>query len=243
VGGRAEFGDVDDREPGRILPRNLQSSRSGRGTARRSTRSGACSLNKLSSGCSSGAPAASISRGSVGSVWRRMGSRISAGLSDVLDAATGVADRGGARARPGRCVLCPSRPPTVPIDTASFAGDDQLDYLQEPDVFHDICGHVPLLMNPVFADYMTGLWGGRASRRRASGIWHRRLGAALLVHRRVRADCHPRGPAHLWLRDPILRRRVGLFTRRPAAKSGPFRIATGHAHHVTASTPSKRPSL
>ena len=31
---------------------------------------------------------------------------------------------------------------------------DQLDYLQEPDVFHDICGHVPLLMNPVFADYM-----------------------------------------------------------------------------------------
>ena len=31
---------------------------------------------------------------------------------------------------------------------------DQLDYLQEPDVFHDIYGHVPLLMNPVFADYM-----------------------------------------------------------------------------------------
>jgi phenylalanine-4-hydroxylase len=30
----------------------------------------------------------------------------------------------------------------------------QLDYLQEPDVFHDIYGHVPLLMNPVFADYM-----------------------------------------------------------------------------------------
>jgi phenylalanine-4-hydroxylase len=30
----------------------------------------------------------------------------------------------------------------------------QLDYLQEPDVFHDIYGHVPMLMNPVFADYM-----------------------------------------------------------------------------------------
>lgn len=30
----------------------------------------------------------------------------------------------------------------------------QMDYLQEPDVFHDIYGHVPLLMNPVFADYM-----------------------------------------------------------------------------------------
>ncbi len=31
---------------------------------------------------------------------------------------------------------------------------EQLDYLQEPDVFHDIYGHVPMLMNPVFADYM-----------------------------------------------------------------------------------------
>lgn len=31
---------------------------------------------------------------------------------------------------------------------------DQLDYIQEPDAFHDIYGHVPLLMNPVFADYM-----------------------------------------------------------------------------------------
>ena len=30
----------------------------------------------------------------------------------------------------------------------------QLDYLQEPDVFHDVFGHVPLLANPVFADYM-----------------------------------------------------------------------------------------
>ncbi|MEE8500849.1 MAG: phenylalanine 4-monooxygenase, partial [Kiloniellales bacterium] len=28
------------------------------------------------------------------------------------------------------------------------------DYLQEPDAFHDVFGHVPVLMNPVFADYM-----------------------------------------------------------------------------------------
>jgi phenylalanine-4-hydroxylase len=31
---------------------------------------------------------------------------------------------------------------------------DQLDYLQEPDCFHDLFGHVPLLINPVFADYI-----------------------------------------------------------------------------------------
>jgi len=30
----------------------------------------------------------------------------------------------------------------------------QIDYLQEPDVFHDVFGHVPLLSDPVFADYM-----------------------------------------------------------------------------------------
>ena len=31
---------------------------------------------------------------------------------------------------------------------------NQLDYLQEPDVFHDVFGHVPLLAHPAFADYM-----------------------------------------------------------------------------------------
>ena len=31
---------------------------------------------------------------------------------------------------------------------------DQLDYLQEPDVFHDVFGHVPMLADPVFGDYM-----------------------------------------------------------------------------------------
>jgi phenylalanine-4-hydroxylase len=30
----------------------------------------------------------------------------------------------------------------------------QMDYLQEPDIFHDIFGHVPMLAHPVFADYM-----------------------------------------------------------------------------------------
>ncbi len=31
---------------------------------------------------------------------------------------------------------------------------ENLDYLQEPDVFHDVFGHVPMLTDPVFADYM-----------------------------------------------------------------------------------------
>lgn len=32
--------------------------------------------------------------------------------------------------------------------------EDELDYLVEPDIFHDFFGHVPLLSNPVFAEYM-----------------------------------------------------------------------------------------
>lgn len=31
---------------------------------------------------------------------------------------------------------------------------EQIEYLEEPDVFHDVFGHVPLLAHPVFADYM-----------------------------------------------------------------------------------------
>ncbi len=45
-------------------------------------------------------------------------------------------------------------------------GRDQMDYLQEPDIFHDVFGHVPLLTQPVFADYMQayGQGGLRALR-------------------------------------------------------------------------------
>lgn len=37
---------------------------------------------------------------------------------------------------------------------------EQLDYLQEPDVFHDVFGHVPMLADPVFADYMVAYGKG-----------------------------------------------------------------------------------
>ena len=43
---------------------------------------------------------------------------------------------------------------------------DQLDYLEEPDVFHDVFGHVPMLTNPTFADYMQAYGeGGRRAMR------------------------------------------------------------------------------
>ncbi|MBX7146157.1 MAG: phenylalanine 4-monooxygenase [Alphaproteobacteria bacterium] len=40
------------------------------------------------------------------------------------------------------------------VATCFIRRPDQLDYLQEPDVFHDVFGHVPLLVNPIFANYM-----------------------------------------------------------------------------------------
>ena len=40
----------------------------------------------------------------------------------------------------------------------------EMDYLQEPDIFHDIFGHVPLLVDPAYADFMQayGKGGQRA---------------------------------------------------------------------------------
>lgn len=44
---------------------------------------------------------------------------------------------------------------------------EQIDYLKEPDIFHDVFGHVPLLANPVFADYMQAYGEGG---QRAAGL-------------------------------------------------------------------------
>src|SRR6202041_482247 len=43
---------------------------------------------------------------------------------------------------------------------------EQLDYIEEPDVFHDVFGHVPMLTHPVLADYLRayGKGGLRAQR-------------------------------------------------------------------------------
>jgi phenylalanine-4-hydroxylase len=74
-------------------------------------------------------------------------------LNEVLDAATGwriVAVPGLVPDDVFFAFLARRRFPS----TCFIRRRNQLDYLQEPDVFHDICGHVPLLINPVFADYM-----------------------------------------------------------------------------------------
>ncbi|HRA57191.1 MAG TPA: phenylalanine 4-monooxygenase [Thermomonas sp.] len=37
---------------------------------------------------------------------------------------------------------------------------EQIDYIEEPDLFHDLFGHVPLLMDPMFADYLVAYGKG-----------------------------------------------------------------------------------
>lgn len=71
--------------------------------------------------------------------------------------------------------LIPSRPFFQMLANRQFpAGTfirtrEQLDYLEEPDIFHDVFGHVPLLTNPAYADYMNeyGRVGLRGMERKA----------------------------------------------------------------------------
>lgn len=48
----------------------------------------------------------------------------------------------------------------------------ELDYLEEPDVFHDVFGHVPMLMNPVIADYIQAYGQGGLKARALGNLPH-----------------------------------------------------------------------
>ena len=52
---------------------------------------------------------------------------------------------------------------------------EEFDYIVEPDIFHDFFGHVPMLFNPVFADYMQAYGRG--------GIKAHELGAIEMLAR------------------------------------------------------------
>lgn len=51
---------------------------------------------------------------------------------------------------------------------------DEIDYLVEPDLFHDFFGHVPMLLDPVFADYLAAY--GAKGLEAADGLGLGRLG-------------------------------------------------------------------
>ncbi len=49
---------------------------------------------------------------------------------------------------------------------------EEFDYVVEPDVFHDLFGHVPLLFNPVFADYIQAYGQGGLKAERLGSCEH-----------------------------------------------------------------------
>ena len=61
------------------------------------------------------------------------------------------------------------------VATRWIRAPEQMDYLQEPDIFHDVFGHVPLLTNPAFADYLQAYGRG--------GLKALRLGALDMLAR------------------------------------------------------------
>ncbi|MGH7053560.1 MAG: phenylalanine 4-monooxygenase [Stellaceae bacterium] len=89
-------------------------------------------------------------------------------LSDILDRATGWRIVAVPGLVPGEVFFAHLAERRFP-STCFIRRSDQLDYLEEPDVFHDIYGHVPLLMNPVFADYMQAYGQGGL---KALGLGH-----------------------------------------------------------------------
>ncbi|MDF1735444.1 MAG: phenylalanine 4-monooxygenase [Minwuia sp.] len=95
-------------------------------------------------------------------------------LSDILEAATGWRIVAVAGLVPDDVFFRHLANRRFPV-TNWIRKPEQLDYLQEPDVFHDCFGHVPMLFNPVFADYMAAYGRG--------GMKALKLGALKLLAR------------------------------------------------------------
>ena len=104
----------------------------------------------------------------------------------------------------------------------------ELDYLEEPDVFHDVFGHVPMLMNPVIADYIQayGEGGLRAQRlgkltQLARVYWYTvEFG---LVQQRDGLRIYGAGIA-------VVGHRERVRARRRVAEPHPLRPGAGDAH-------------
>ncbi len=88
-------------------------------------------------------------------------------VSDVLERATGWRIVTVPGLIPGSTFLEHLASRRFPV-TWWIRSREQMDYLSEPDIFHDLFGHVPMLVNPIFADYMQE-WGKGALKARGLG--------------------------------------------------------------------------
>ena len=95
----------------------------------------------------------------------------------------------------------------------------EFDYIVEPDVFHDLFGHVPLLFDPVFADHLQAYGEG--------GLKAHRLGACELLSRLY------------WytIEFGLIRQRDGLRAYGAGILSSPGELQ----HAVSSPVPHRRP--
>ena len=95
---------------------------------------------------------------------------------------------------------------------------DSLDYLEEPDCFHDIFGHVPMIAHPPIgaADGSAGTIGGRGD----CGGNGRGDEPAVLAHGRIRAGAARTARPRSWARDwrRVSARRMSRWRRRCRAR-------------------------
>ena len=101
----------------------------------------------------------------------------------------------------------------------------ELDYLVEPDLFHDFFGHVPLLSNPVFADYMQ-MYGQRALEAGAKIDLLARLYWYTVEFGLIRT---PAGPEDLRCGHPLVRRRSEARDRERRRRAPALRGGERHA--------------
>ena len=106
----------------------------------------------------------------------------------------------------------------------------EMDYLEEPDIFHDIFGHVPLLANPVYSSFMQayGKGGQRAMQlgrlpNLARLYWYTVEFGLIRTNGRI---------AHLRRRDHVVHHRKCLCARKPIAQPYRLRSRARHVHEI-----------
>ena len=114
----------------------------------------------------------------------------------------------------------------------------EFDYIVEPDIFHDFFGHVPLLFNPVFADYMQAYGRGGLKAHALGAIemlsrlyWYTVEFGLIETPQGLRA--YGSGILSSGRRDPLLHRRAP--TRTASAST-----CCASCRRATRSTPTRR---
>ena len=110
---------------------------------------------------------------------------------------------------------------------------DELDYLVEPDVFHDFFGHVPLLTIPAFARFMQAYGAGGPQGACHTGCAARCCPACTGTWSNSDSWRHRRGCASTALASSRPRAKPFTASRVRSRIDWRFELAAGHAHRIS----------